>query len=107
MSFTRSLAMQLAPSGIRVNGVAPGPVITSLQPASRSAEEMEGFGVGMPLHGRAAQPAELGPSFVFLASPDSNSMTGACIHVNSRYLISWRSPRRSSYQLDGQHVGGS
>ncbi|KAJ8595646.1 NAD(P)-binding protein [Rhizopogon salebrosus TDB-379] len=88
MSFTRSLAMQLAPSGIRVNGVAPGPVITSLQPASRSAEEMEGFGVGMPLHGRAAQPAELGPSFVFLASPDSNSMTGA-------------------YQIDGQHVGGS
>jgi len=99
MSFTRSLAMQLAPSGIRVNGVAPGPVITSLQPASRSAGEMEGFGVGMPLHGRAAQPAELGPSFVFLASPDSNSMTGACIHINSKSLILSQSRRCLLYQL--------
>ncbi|KAF9239275.1 hypothetical protein BU15DRAFT_88068 [Melanogaster broomeanus] len=90
MSFTRSLSKQLAPRGIRVNGVAPGPVITALQPASRDADEMEGFGVGTPLHGRAAQPAELAPAFVFLASPDSNAMTGACMHVNN-----------------GVHIGGS
>ncbi|KIJ61434.1 hypothetical protein HYDPIDRAFT_96595 [Hydnomerulius pinastri MD-312] len=86
LAFTRSLSKQLAPKGIRVNAVAPGPVVTALQPASRDADEMEGFGVGMPMHGRAAQPAELAPSFVFLASPDSNVMTGACMHVNSEYI---------------------
>ena len=83
-SFTRSLAVQLAPKGIRVNAVAPGPVITALQPASRSPENMEDFGVGLPLHGRAGLPAELGPSFVFLASSDSNLMTGQVLHINSR-----------------------
>jgi len=90
VTFTRALATQLAPRGIRVNGVAPGPVITALQPASRPAENMEGFGVGMPLHGRAAQPAELGPAYVFLASSDSNVMTGQVMHLNS-----------------GEHIGGS
>ncbi|KAF8808184.1 NAD(P)-binding protein [Phlegmacium glaucopus] len=90
VTFTRSLSIQLAPKGIRVNAVAPGPVITALQAASRPADNMEGLGVGMPLHGRAGQPAELGPTFVFLASMDSNIMTGQVIHVNS-----------------GQHVGGS
>jgi NAD(P)-dependent dehydrogenase (short-subunit alcohol dehydrogenase family) len=89
-SFTRSLAQQLAPKGIRVNGVAPGPIITALQAGSRPADDMEGLGVGMPLHGRAGQPAEAGPSYVFLASPDSNIMTGQFIHINS-----------------GQHLGGS
>ncbi|KAJ2924027.1 hypothetical protein H1R20_g13071, partial [Candolleomyces eurysporus] len=89
-SFTRSLAVQLAPKGIRVNAVAPGPVITALQPASRSAENMESFGLGVPLHGRPGLPAELGPSFVFLASSDSNLMTGQVLHINS-----------------GQHVGAS
>ncbi|KAG6330273.1 hypothetical protein ID866_8816 [Astraeus odoratus] len=84
VSFTRALARQLAPRGIRVNMVAPGPVVTPLQPASRAAEEMEGFGLGTPLHGRAAQPAEIAPAFVFLASSDSNCMTGQCIHVNSK-----------------------
>lgn len=93
VSFTRALAMQLAPKGIRVNAVAPGPVITALQPASRPEEGsggMKEFGVGTPLHGRAGLPAELGPSYVFLAGPDSNLMTGHVLHVNS-----------------GQHVGGS
>lgn len=82
VSFTRALAMQLAPKGIRVNGIAPGPVVTALQPASRPAEEMEGLGVGLPLHGRAGQPAELGPAYVFLASSDANLMTGQVLHIN-------------------------
>ncbi|KAG2022910.1 short-chain dehydrogenase/reductase SDR [Coprinopsis cinerea AmutBmut pab1-1] len=90
LTFTRSLAQQLAPKGIRVNGVAPGPIITALQAASRPAENMEGLGVGEPLHGRAGQPAECGPSYVFLASSDSNIMTGQVIHINS-----------------GEHFGGS
>ncbi|KAF8899047.1 oxidoreductase [Infundibulicybe gibba] len=90
VSFTRSLAAQLAPRGIRVNGVAPGPVVTALQAGSRDAEEMEGLGVGLPLHGRAGQPAELGPAYVFLASSDSNIMTGQVLHLNS-----------------GDHIGGS
>ncbi|KAF8888838.1 NAD(P)-binding protein [Infundibulicybe gibba] len=87
VSFTRSLAAQFAPRGIRVNGVAPGPVITALQAGSRDAEEMEGLGVGLPLHGRAGQPAELGPAYVFLASSDSNIMTGQVLHLNSGSYI--------------------
>ncbi|KAI6104392.1 hypothetical protein F5141DRAFT_1007240 [Pisolithus sp. B1] len=110
VSFTRALARQLLPRGIRVNMVAPGPVITALQAASREAEEMEGFGLGTPLHGRAAQPAEIAPSFVFLGSSDSNCMTGQCIHVNSE------SPKLSDhgvsflmryFNVDGVHLGGS
>jgi len=85
VTFTRSLATQLAPKGIRVNGVAPGPIITALQAGSRPADNMEGLGVGMPLHGRAGQPAEAGPTYVFLASSDSNIMTGQVIHINSQY----------------------
>ncbi|GLB34561.1 putative KR domain containing protein [Lyophyllum shimeji] len=83
VSFTRSLAVQLAKRGIRANAVAPGVVITPLQAATRSEEEMEGLGVGMPLHNRGGQPAELGPAYVFLASYDSNLMTGQVIHINA------------------------
>ncbi|EPQ27222.1 uncharacterized protein PFL1_05145 [Pseudozyma flocculosa PF-1] len=84
-TLTRSLALQLAPRGIRVNAVAPGPVYTPLQPASRSADNMEGWGIGqIPLHGRPAQPAELGASYVYLAdSGATNTMTGAVLHLNS------------------------
>ncbi|KFY25653.1 hypothetical protein V493_04518 [Pseudogymnoascus sp. VKM F-4281 (FW-2241)] len=71
VSFTKSLAKQLMPKGIRVNAVAPGPVHTPLQPASRPAEQMEGFGKKSGI-GRPGQPSEIAPSFVFLASKDIN-----------------------------------
>ncbi|KDQ57875.1 hypothetical protein JAAARDRAFT_129250, partial [Jaapia argillacea MUCL 33604] len=77
--------LQLALKGIHINVIAPGPVITALQAASRPADQMEGLGVGLPLHGRAAQPAELVPAYMFLASSDSNSMTGPVLHINSEF----------------------
>ncbi|CAO1628672.1 unnamed protein product [Parajaminaea phylloscopi] len=85
-SFTRSMAMQLKGKGIRVNAVAPGPVITPLQPASRSGESMEGWAVGEPslMWQRPAQPAEQGPAYVFLADAgQSNQITGCVLPVNS------------------------
>ncbi|KAL8281358.1 hypothetical protein RQP46_006392 [Phenoliferia psychrophenolica] len=86
-TFTRSLAQQLLPKGIRVNAVAPGPVYTPLQPASRSEEQMDDWGVAsIPLHGRVGQPAELGESYVYLAT--SNLSSGTIVHPNSaQYFV--------------------
>ena len=84
VSLTRSLARAWAGEGIRVNAVAPGPVWTPLQPASRPAEELETFGSGTdatPM-GRAGQPFELAEAYVFLAAPDSAFMTGQILHVD-------------------------
>ncbi|UPL02131.1 hypothetical protein LCI18_013065 [Fusarium solani-melongenae] len=79
-SFTQSLAKQLISKGIRVNAVAPGPVHTPLQPASRPAEQMEGFGRDSEL-GRPGQPSEIAPSFVFLASKDAELYNGQVLHA--------------------------
>jgi NAD(P)-dependent dehydrogenase (short-subunit alcohol dehydrogenase family) len=80
-SLTFSLAQQLADKGIRVNAVAPGPVWTPLIPASFTADEVAEFGTNTLL-GRAAQPAEIAPAYVFLASRDSSFVTGQVVHVN-------------------------
>jgi len=75
-AFTKSLAQKLCKEGIRVNCVAPGPVWTPLNPAERSDEETRHFGESVPM-GRPAQPEEIAPSYVFLASEvDSSYMTG-------------------------------
>ncbi|KFY00147.1 hypothetical protein O988_03484 [Pseudogymnoascus sp. VKM F-3808] len=80
VSFTKALAKNLMPKGIRVNAVAPGPVHTPLQPASRPAEQMEGFGKKSGI-GRPGQPSEIAPSFVFLASKDSELFYGQVLHA--------------------------
>ncbi|EAW12378.1 short chain dehydrogenase [Aspergillus clavatus NRRL 1] len=71
VGFTRSLAAQLIPKGIRVNAVAPGAVYTPIQVDTREAEEMEDWGSQKPL-GRPGQPSEVATSFVFLASADAS-----------------------------------
>ncbi len=81
-TFTKALAQQVAPKGIRVNVVAPGPVWTPLQVAGGQPEEALGeFGADTPL-GRPAQPAELGPAYVFLASQESSYVSGETLNVN-------------------------
>ncbi|MDP9729085.1 SDR family oxidoreductase [Alicyclobacillus sp. TC] len=87
VSFTRSLAKSLAKQGIRVNAVAPGPIWTPLIPSTFSAEEVSQFGSQTPL-GRAGQPCELAPAYVYLASEDSSYMTGQVLHVNGGTAVS-------------------
>ena len=86
VSFTRSLSSQLADKGIRVNGVAPGPIWTPLIPASFEAKKVGEFGQDQPL-GRPGQPDEVAPCFVFLASSDSSYMTGQVLHPNGGEII--------------------
>lgn len=90
VTFTRSLSQSLVSEGIRVNGVAPGPIWTPLIPSSYSAEEVETFGSGtskVPMN-RAGQPFEVATNYVFLASDDSSYMSGQILHPNGGTMVS-------------------
>lgn len=89
VALTRSLSLSLAEKGIRVNGVAPGPIWTPLIPASYSAEEVKTFGTKtsqVPMM-RAGQPCEVSPCYVFLASDDASYMTGQILHPNGGTIV--------------------
>lgn len=86
VAFTRSLSMSLADKGIRVNGVAPGPIWTPLIPSTFDAKKVSEFGGDTPMK-RPGQPEELGPSYVFLASDDSSYMSGQFLHINGGEII--------------------
>jgi NAD(P)-dependent dehydrogenase (short-subunit alcohol dehydrogenase family) len=81
-TFSKSLAQQVAPRGIRVNVVAPGPIWTPLQAAGgQPPEKLTKFGSSSPI-GRPGQPAELAPPYVFLASPESSYVNGDTLVVS-------------------------
>ncbi|XP_021839103.1 NADPH-dependent aldehyde reductase 1, chloroplastic-like [Spinacia oleracea] len=87
VSFTRGLALQLVEKGIRVNGVAPGPIWTPLIPASFKEDKVKSFGSQVPMK-RAGQPSEVAPSFVFLAcNGDSSYITGQVLHPNGGTIV--------------------
>ena len=86
VSFTRSLSQSLIKQGIRVNGVAPGPIWTPLIPASFNEQHVTQFGQNTPMK-RAGQPAEVAPAYVFLASEDASYITGQILHVNGGTIV--------------------
>lgn len=86
VSFTRSLSANLVKKGIRVNGVAPGPIWTPLIPASFKANRVSHHGAETPME-RAGEPAEVAPAFLFLATEDSSYITGQFIHPNGGEII--------------------
>lgn len=86
VSFTRSLSSNLAKRGIRVNGVAPGPIWTPLIPASFKGKKVAKHGSDVPLQ-RAGEPVEIAPCYLFLACSDSSYMTGQFLHPNGGEIV--------------------
>lgn len=86
ISFTRSLSQNLAAKGIRVNAVAPGPVLTPLVTSTLPEESLMDFGKDTPLQ-RAGQPCEVAAAYVFLASEDSSYVSGQVLHPNGGKII--------------------
>ncbi|WP_312956941.1 SDR family oxidoreductase [Stutzerimonas nitrititolerans] len=86
VGFTRALSMSLVERGIRVNGVAPGPIWTPLIPSTFDAGKVAEFGANVPLK-RPGQPEEVAPAYVYLASSDSSYVTGQVIHVNGGTVV--------------------
>ena len=86
VAFTRSLSASLIEKGIRVNGVAPGPVWTPLIVASFSKKHIKEFGKNVPMK-RPAQPEEIAPCYLFLASNDSSYMSGQILHPNGGVIV--------------------
>jgi NAD(P)-dependent dehydrogenase (short-subunit alcohol dehydrogenase family) len=86
VTFTRTLSQLMAPRGIRVNAVAPGPIWTPLIPASFEAEKVSTHGGSTPL-GRPGQPNEVASCFVFLASEEASYMSGQVLHPNGGEII--------------------
>jgi NAD(P)-dependent dehydrogenase (short-subunit alcohol dehydrogenase family) len=86
-AFTRSLSQNLVKKGIRVNGVAPGPIWTPLNPCGgASPEKLESFGESVPM-GRPGEPNEVAPAFLFLACEDSSYMSGQVLHPNGGTIV--------------------
>ena len=86
VAFTRSLSASLVEKGIRVNGVAPGPIWTPLIVSTFEAEKVSTFGTDVPMK-RAGEPAEVATSYLFLASDDASYMTGQILHPNGGEII--------------------
>ncbi len=86
LAFTRSLSQSLLEKGIRVNGVAPGPVWTPFIPDAFPADQVEGFGKSVPMK-RPGQPVEVATCFVFLASEDSSYIAGQTLHPNGGVVV--------------------